>query len=202
MPLPFASAVDYLWQFQRLLPRGRIWHRGWGTFQAVDLLTLMPTWARLHARAGEVIAETFPCSVAAEMLPEWEATLGLPECAPLETVEQRQQAVCFKFSNRGGQSIDYFIALAAAYGYTIEITQHAAFRVDINRADDPLNDTAWDYAWTVVGEAGAITYFRVDQSSVEQPLAWWGNAQLECLIEKYAPAHTIPMFEFAGPDHR
>jgi uncharacterized protein YmfQ (DUF2313 family) len=198
MPLPIASAVDYLWQFQRLLPRGRVWHRGWGTVQAADLLTLMPTWARLHARAGEVIAETFPCTVAAEMLPEWEATLGLPDCAPLGTVQQRQQAVCAKFSMRGGQSIDYFVELAAAYGYTITIEQYSAFRVDINRADEPLYGDGWDYAWTVVASAETVTYFSVDRSHVEEPLAWWGNAQLECLIEKYAPAHTIPMFEYTS----
>lgn len=196
MPLPIASAVDYLWQFQRLLPRGRVWQRGWGSVQAADLLILMPTWARLHARAGEVIAETFPCSVAAEMLPEWEATLGLPDCEPLGTIRQRQAAVCAKFSMRGGQSVAYFVELAAAYGYTITIEQYSAFRVDINRVEQPLFDSAWDYTWKVISGAEAYAYFRVDLSHVEEPLATWGNQQLECLIEKYAPAHTIPLFEY------
>jgi uncharacterized protein YmfQ (DUF2313 family) len=196
MPLPIATATDYLWQFQRLLPRGRVWQRGWGTVQAADLLTLMPTWARLHTRAGEVIAETFPCSVAAEMLPEWEATLGLPDCEALGTIQQRQAAVCAKFSMRGGQSIQYFIDLAAANGFTITITTYSAFRVDMNRVEDPLYDSAWDYAWMVTSPAETVVYFRTDVSLVEEPLASWGNAQLECLIEKYAPAHTIPMFEY------
>jgi uncharacterized protein YmfQ (DUF2313 family) len=199
MPLPVATAIDYLWQFQRLLPRGRVWHRGWGTLQAADLLTLMPTWARLHTRAGEVIAETFPCSVAAEMLPEWEATLGLPDCEPLQTIQQRQAAVCAKFSMRGGQSIDYFIELAAAHGYAIQIETHSAFRVDINRADEPLYDSAWDYAWTVISAEDTYVYFRTDASHADEPLATWGNAPLECLIETYAPAHTIPMFEYGYP---
>jgi uncharacterized protein YmfQ (DUF2313 family) len=197
MPLPIATETDYLAAFQRLLPRGRVWHRGWGTVQAAHLLTLMPTWARLHTRAGEVIAETFPCSVAAEMLPEWEATLGLPDCEPLDTVQQRQAAVCAKFSMRGGQSMAYFIELAAAHGFTIEIEQHQAFRVDINAADDPLSDSAWDYAWTVISPAtDTIVYFRADASHADEPLATWGNEQLECLIRMYAPAHTIPMFQY------
>ena len=122
MPLPVASATDYLWQFQRLLPRGRIWQRGWGTVQAEQLLTLMQTWARLHARAGDVIVETFPCTVSADMLAEWEATLGLPDCEVLVTIQQRQAAVCAKFAMRGGQSINYFVELAAAHGYQITIT--------------------------------------------------------------------------------
>jgi uncharacterized protein YmfQ (DUF2313 family) len=196
MPLPVASALDYLAQFQRLLPRGRVWQRGWGTIQAAHLLTLMPTWARLHVRAGEVIGETFPCTVAAEMLPEWEATLGLPDCEPLDTVQQRQAAVCAKFALRGGQSVAYFIELAAAHGYAIEIEQHSAFRVDINRADEPLYDVAWDYAWTVTAAIDTVIYFRTDESHADEPLATWGNAQLECLIEKYAPAHTVPMFQY------
>lgn len=198
MTLPVATATDYLSQFQRLLPRGRIWHRGWGLIQDAHLLTLMPTWARLHARAGDVIAETFPCSVAAEMLPEWEATLGLPDCGPLDTVQQRQDAVCAKFSMRGGQSIGYFIALAAAHGYTIEIETYSAFRVDNNRADDPLYDSAWDYTWTVISTTETYTYFRTDISHADEPLAAWGNQQLECLIRMYAPAHTVPMFQY-GP---
>jgi uncharacterized protein YmfQ (DUF2313 family) len=199
MPLPVATAIDYLWQFQRLLPRGRVWHRGWGTLQAADLLTLMPTWARLHTRAGEVIAETFPCTVAAEMLPEWEATLGLPDCEPLGTTQQRQAAVCAKFSMRGGQSIDYFIELAAAHGYAIQIETYSAFRVDMNSAEDPLYDSAWDYAWTVFSAEETYVYFRTDESHAGEPLVAWGNAQLECLIETYAPAHTIPMFEYHYP---
>jgi len=199
MPLPVASATDYLWQFQRLLPRGRVWQRGWGTLQAAHLLTLMPTWARLHTRAGEVIAETFPCTVAAEMLPEWEATLGLPDCEALDTVQQRQAAVCAKFSMRGGQSIDYFIELAAAHGYTIKVETFSAFRVDINRAEQPLYDSAWDYAWTVYSTTENYTYFRADLSHADEPLAAWGNAQLECLIRMYAPAHTVPMFQYTTP---
>jgi uncharacterized protein YmfQ (DUF2313 family) len=196
MPLPVATAIDYLWQFQRLLPRGRVWHRGWGTLQAADLLTLMPTWARLHTRAGEVIAETFPCTVAAEMLPEWEATLGLPDCEALGTVQQRQAAVCAKFAMRGGQTMGYFIKLAAAHGYEIDIETYSAFRVDINTADQPLYDSAWDYAWKVTSAEETYVYFRADESHADEPLVAWGNQQLECLISKYAPAHTIPIFEY------
>ena len=57
--LPAFGATDYLTQFQRLLPRGRIWHRGWGRVQDADLLTLMPTWSRLHARLNALIGEIF-----------------------------------------------------------------------------------------------------------------------------------------------
>jgi uncharacterized protein YmfQ (DUF2313 family) len=196
MPIPVADETDYLWQFQRLLPRGRLWQRGWGTIQAECLLTLMPTWARLHARAGELVGEVFPCSVAAEMLPEWEATLGLPDCEPFDTIQQRQAAVCAKFSMRGGQSAAYFVALAAAHGYAIQIETFQAFRVEMNRVEQPLYDAAWDFAWLVISDSTPVTYFRADVSHADEPLAAWGDPQLECLISRYAPANTIPMFQY------
>jgi uncharacterized protein YmfQ (DUF2313 family) len=199
MAAPVYSVTDYFTQFQRLLPRGRVWHRGWGTLQAQHLITLMPTWARLHGRANDVLVETFPCSVSAEMLPEWEATLGLPDCGPLGTIAQRQAAVCAKFTLRGGQSIQYLIDLAAAHGYDIHIEQFAPFRVDINRAEDPLYDSAWAFAFTVIAPSTVIFYFTVDHSTAEEPLASWGSGELECLIEAAAPAHTIPMFAYYAP---
>jgi uncharacterized protein YmfQ (DUF2313 family) len=198
--LPTASASDYLWQFQRLLPRGRVWHRGWGTLQAADLLTLMPTWARLHARANDLIGEVFPCTTT-ELLQEWEATLGLPDpCVqpPLATVQQRTAAVCAKFVARGGSSRAYFTHLAASLGFQIQIETFSPFRVGISRAGDPLCGEDWAFAWriTVQGNAGAIVYFRVGQSAAGERLATWGIQALQCLIEASAPANTIPIWAY------
>ena len=191
------SATDFLWQFQRLLPRGRIWHRGWGTLQAELLLLLMPSWVRLHNALNDLIAEIFPCSTT-ELLPEWEATLGLPDpcIGELSTVQQRQTAVCTKFCARGGQSKDYFIALAASIGYTITITEFAPFRASVNRAGDPLNSEDWAFYWQISAPETAVVYFRAGVSTAGEPLAAWGNETLMCLIERYAPAHTIINWRF------
>lgn len=197
--LPTATAQDYLWQFQRLLPRGRIWHRGWGTVQAEDLLTLMPTWARLHASANGLIPDAFPCSTV-NLLPEWEATLGLPDpcIGELDTLEERQQAVCLKFTARGGQSAEYFIRLAASLGYTITIETFRPFYASEGRVDEPLYDDQWGYVWqvNVIGGANTIIYFRVGDSTVDEPLVAFGNTTLECLLTAAAPAHTQIIFAY------
>jgi uncharacterized protein YmfQ (DUF2313 family) len=203
MPAPVYDVLDYFWQFVRLLPRGRVWHRGWGTLQAQHLLTLMPTWARLHQRANELIAEVFPCSVAPEMLPEWEATLGLPECGPLGTIQQRQAAVCAKFAMRGGQSIPYFEELLAAHGYddvTItESTDGFAFRVDVNHVETPLAVGGSIFHWSItVPSTPVVYYFAVDHSTAEEPLASWGDDYLQCLVDRYAPAHTTVTVGYAA----
>lgn len=200
MPPPVATALDYLWQVQRLLPRGRVWHRGWGTAQAADLLTLMPTWARLHGRLNDLIPEIFPCSTV-ELLPEWEATLGLPDpcIGELNTIPQRQAAVCAKFAARGGQSVEYFIAVAAALGFEITITQFSPFRAGWNRAGQPLCGEDWAHAWRVNVSNTVVTWFRAGFSTAGQPLASWANTMLECVLAHYAPAHTIILWSYILP---
>lgn len=192
MTLPTGSATDYLWQFQRLLPRGRVWQRGWGTLQAEALLTLMRTWARLHARANQLIADMFPCSTV-ELLPEWEATLGLPDpcTGPLPTIQQRQAAVCGKFVARGGQSQAYFIRLAASLGYQIEIETFSPFYASRNKAGDPCYDEQWAYAWRITVQSDAlVTWFRASESAAQEPLAVYVSDLLRCTIEKLKPANT------------
>jgi uncharacterized protein YmfQ (DUF2313 family) len=195
MLAPSFSIFDYLQQFLRLLPRGRVWHRGWGTTQAADLLTLMPTWVRLHERANDALVEAFPCTTM-EMLPEWEATLGLPDpcIGELPTVQQRQIAVCAKFVLQGGATVEAFQRLGAALGFEMRIVMYAPFRADINTMEQPLYSEAWAWAWGVILPPTPVTYFRVERSTAEEPLAAWGGGIMECFIKQYAPAHTIPIF--------
>lgn len=196
-PPPEHRPEDYLSQFQRLLPRGRIWHRGWGWVQDADLLALMPLWARLQIRLNALIAETFPCTTS-ELLPEWEASLGLPDpcTGPLAMQAQRLAAVCGKFTARGGQSRDYFIRLAASLGFEIRIIEFSPFYASRNRAGDPVYDEKWAHAWKIVTHPTPIVYFTAGVSTAGDPLAWWGNQLLECVIEALKPAHTEIVFSY------
>ena len=197
------TALDYLWQFQRLLPRGRVWHRGWGTVQAEDLLTLMPTWARLDQRAQQLLIDTFPCSTS-ELLPEWEASLGLPdECAgQLDSIAARQAAVCMKFSDRGGASMDYFIRIAAAMGVTITITQFSPFYAGRNRVGQRLFNTGWAYVWQVTVSGDEVIYFRAGASRVGDRLVTLSDVAtiLQCVFNAYKPAHTTVIFSYVYED--
>jgi uncharacterized protein YmfQ (DUF2313 family) len=196
-PPPQNTPEDYLSQFQRLLPRGRIWHRGWGWVQDADLLTLMPQWARLQVALNRLIAQIFPCSTT-ELLPEWEATLGLPDpcTGPLPTQQQRTAAVCGKFAARGGQSRDYFIHLAASLGFEIEIETYHPFTASQSRAGDPVYDEKWAYAWRVVASQVQVLYFQASYSAAGDPLATWGNKLLECEFNRMKPAHTVIVFSY------
>jgi uncharacterized protein YmfQ (DUF2313 family) len=199
MLAPVYTAYDYLQQFVRLLPRGLVWQRGLGSVQSADLLTLMPTWSRLHQRGNDLITETFPCSTT-EGLPEWEATLGLPDpcTGPLDTVQQRMAAVCAKFAARGGQSEAYFIALAERLGFVITIETFRPFYAGISRAGDPLYGPHWAHVWRVHASGTAVIWFRTSVSAAGEPLASWGNHVLECMLEAYRPAHTLPIFAYGS----
>ena len=193
MPAPAYTATDYLWQFLRLLPRGRVWHRGWGTVQAAHLLTLMPTWERLGGRANALLADAFPCSTT-DLLPEWEASLGLPDpcTGPLDTIQERVAAVCTKFSARGGQSVAYFIAVAESLGFDgVTIDE---FPPTSPTVPDPV------YQWRVNIYADTSTvWFRAGISTAGDPLASWGSKLLECVLEALKPAHTTILFAYHAP---
>jgi uncharacterized protein YmfQ (DUF2313 family) len=64
--------------------------------------------------------------------------------------------------------------------------------------DDPINGEAWAYTWQVNAPAATVTtdsMFTVT-SGVDRPLASWGNRLLECLINRFRPAHTIVIFNY------
>jgi uncharacterized protein YmfQ (DUF2313 family) len=200
MLAPVYTVTDYLQQFLRLLPPGRIWRRGWGAVQSLHLLTLMPTWVRLGARAANLLIDAFPCSTT-ELLPEWEATLGLPnECTgELGTLQERTAAVCAAFAAQGGSSAQGLRDLAALMGTSIGIETFSPFRVSHNAVGDPLYDESWAYtAYIHVNANPTIVYFTVSQSAVGEPLVSYGNALFECALAALVPAHVTIVFRYGS----
>ncbi len=198
MPAPLYSAEDFTRALQALLPRGRVWPREEDTEQTTTLKGLAPSCERLNARANNLLIDGFPASTL-ELLPEWEATLGLPDpCAgEAATLQQRRNQVVARFIAGGGQSIPYFIDFAADLGYSITITQYAPFRAGHSHAGDPCGSEDWFFTWAVNAPLNTITYFRAGQSTAGEPLASWGNDVLECELNAIKPAHTILQFHYS-----
>ena len=124
---PSLTAADFLEAFLGLLPFGRAWPRDPGTSMRAALAGLFPVYERNTARAINLLAkEAFP-SQPQELLPEWEKSLGLPDACDgaSGTVAERQAAVKTRFVADGGQSIDYYVSVAAAMGYAITVQEFA-----------------------------------------------------------------------------
>ena len=196
MLAPQLTADDFLVALQALMPRGRVWPRDSDAVQTKTLSGCAPSYARLTDRANNLITDSFPASTY-ELLPEWEASLGLPDpCAgEAPTVQLRRAQVVSRLTATGGQSIAYFTAVAAALGYSITITQFSPSRLG-RPFGQPFGGEAWAFAWQV--NAPTFTVNRLQfGGSFGSPFATWGNNVLQCELQTYAPAHTAVLFSYS-----
>jgi len=118
------NIIDYRQQLMALLPPSDVLDISDGS-QLHSLLDAMAAeLARVDGRVDDVLRETDPRS-ASELLSDWETELGLPSaCAPLATsLGERRDAAHTKLTERGGQSRQYFIDLAAKLGFAVTITE-------------------------------------------------------------------------------
>lgn len=186
---------DYRRALHALLPPGQALPADADSRWQQLLDALAGELARADARA-EALREEADARTTYELLDDWERVAGLPDpCVPGEqTLEQRRAALVRVLTGTGGQSRAYFIELAAALGYEIIIEEHHPHTV----ADDvahPIKGDAWRWAWTVRAPESTVTYLTV-VGTVDEPLATWGNERLECVIERFKPAHTDVLFAY------
>lgn len=190
MAVALSTPDEYEQQGYKLLPYGPAWKQPDALIQA-----LADASSRTHNRATDLIDEADPRTTD-ELLADWERIAGLPD--PCVTGEQsnaeRYAALLAKITALGGQSRAYFIALAAALGNTVTITEFHEYSVD-DDVDYPLYGQDWNFAWQVTATATASFEFSVNDT-VDDPLASWSNAPLECVLSRYKPAHTVVLFAY------
>lgn len=191
------TVADYTTALQASKPRGRAWPREADAVQTSVFTGLAHAFADSDLRAQQLLEDAFPVTTT-ELLPEWEATLGLPnKCSGLaDTLQQRRNHVVAKFAGQGGQSAPYFTAFAANLGFTITVSEFAPFRAGFNRAGQPALGIAWSSAWQVNAPLETLVYFRAGISAADEPLAAWGNAMMECELSQIAPAHSTLLFSY------
>lgn len=192
------TATDYLRQLQALLPPGPAWPKDDAATLTHLLSALAAELARVDGRALTLVEEADPRTVA-ELFTDWERVAGLPDaCAQAfggdQTMAQRRAALVGRLTTLGGQSPAYFIGLAAALGYAITITEFRVHTVN-DDVEYPLIDESWTFAWQVNAALSTLTEITVE-STVEDPLAAWGNSLLECVINRLKPAHATVLFSY------
>ncbi|WPP22451.1 YmfQ family protein [Komagataeibacter rhaeticus] len=196
MAAPQYSVADFRTALLNLLPRGRIWSRDPDGMPYQMAAVWAPSFQRSAQSAGDLIDDAFP-STTVNLLPEWEATLGLPDpCAgESPTVELRRAQVVARLTDNGGASIPYFVAFAKTLGYDITITQFAPSRFR-RKFGTPFGGDAWAYTWQVNCPQLTINRLKFGQS-FGNPWATWSNAVLECELTARKPAHTILIFNYS-----
>ena len=186
MRAPNYSAQDYLGAMQALMPRGRAWPRDLSTVQARVLQGLAPTYAAQTARSNYLLVDAFPTTTN-ELLPEWEATLGLPSPAagPNPTIAARQLLVAARFIGVGGLSRAAFIRYSGLLGFTVTITAGAPFRCGQSHCGQTLGTNEQMYAWTVQTSASTATAFGA-----------YGQAVLQYELQRVALPYSVVQFKF------
>lgn len=151
-PPSLYTQQDYANAIRACLPRGKAWPKTPDTVQGMLLYALMGLIEQVDADANALLIDGFPTTTV-NLLPEWEATLGLPDpCAGSNpTIQQRQAAVVAHFTETGSETIPALIEYALTLGYTITITPNAPFRIDVNTIGEPINDWRWYFVLTVNG---------------------------------------------------
>ncbi|MGE0487324.1 MAG: YmfQ family protein [Gammaproteobacteria bacterium] len=191
------TAAQYREQLAALLPLGAAWPREGDSVLGRVLLAVADELARLDARAWDLVDEADPRTTV-ELLPEWERAFGLPDpCVDQpDTYGERIDALVEKVTRIGGQSPGYFIAVAARLGYTITITEFDPFTF-ASTFDELLYGQDWQFAWQVNAPEETVRWFEYT-SGFDEPLADWGNEQLECVLTRLKPAHTTIIFAYGG----
>jgi uncharacterized protein YmfQ (DUF2313 family) len=198
MAITALTAGDYLVQLQALLPAGPAWSR-----EAQDSITgLLQSWAdefaRIDGRAFDLLREADPQSTS-ELLTDWERVAGLPDpCVANsdipQTLAQRQTALVSRLAMQGGQSPAYFIALLAAMGFAITITEIVPHTTE-HDTEHAVWGEADIYAW-YVNASLATLWELTTEDNTELATALWSNVPLECLISRIKPAHTTVIFSY------
>ena len=199
--IPQYSAADYRNALLALLPTGPVWNRALSGGYSRLFTVLGRVYERNNARAVSLIADLFP-GTTEQFLPEWEATLGLPDSCVTgrQTQAERRTSIITALTDEGGSSVAYYRKLAARVGVNITVQQFAPARAGVLRAGQPCYGRNWAYAWQVTLPKTLIIPFRASWNAAGEKLAQWGGGYLECVLSKRSPAHTVLIFRYEDVD--
>lgn len=186
----------YTQQLIALLPSGPAWQVEAGSVLRRMLEGIAEELARVDGRSRDLMNEADPRTTL-ETLTDWERVYALPDpCDGANpTIGQRRAGLVAKVIARGGQTKAYFIDVAIARGYVITITEFEQHTV-AHPVNAPLYGEDWAFAFQVNAPLNSVGVFTVN-TPVSEPLAWWGNLALECVINNLKPAHTKALFAYS-----
>jgi len=187
----FAELLSYL-------PLGWVWPRKPDSLLAALLRPMATGVAILEKMAEDMMAELDP-RTAVLCLPDFERVLGPDPCGrdvstlPIAT---RQQIAHMRWTARGGQSLPYYIGLAASRGVAITIEEQTLSRANVLRAGDRLVNHPEQYVWIVTLPLGSWEVFRASANVAGDRLYTFELSDIECDIRRAKPAHTEVVFQY------
>jgi len=173
----------------------------WANF----LSPMCAAWSAIEAQAAQFATEIDP-RTSVLLIPEWEQLLGPDPCGRdlLATTLQAKQSLNYqRLTSRGGQSIPYFVALAASLGETATIQEATWSRFGMMRFGatgarfaPPSNQ----FNWSVQLAQRVVTKFRFGASQFSDRFGSFTASMAQCPITHAAPAHTVVTFNYSGTE--
>lgn len=195
---------DYKKLYQDMLPKGPAWSRN----PKATISKLGDAAAAFffytHQRVEKAAREMFPDSCS-ETLVDWEKMLELPEpCehgnhAKGQTFRERIDAVIAKINRNISPTIENFIKLAEFLGYEVIVVTTPPSVCGIARCGEHLGGAhEANYYWITIIDSARINYARCGSAVCGEPLCHitWAE-DLECLLNRIKPAHTLLKFSYA-----
>ncbi|CAM3717390.1 MULTISPECIES: YmfQ family protein [Xenorhabdus] len=187
------TAKDYQRAGLQLLPNGLAWSKDPDGNLAKLMLATGEEFARVDAINAALLEEIY-ADRAFMLLEDWEEFAGLPDCSidKESSINSRRQAVKAKLIMSGSLCNQFYERLAADRGYRVKLEErypHHCLR-DCNYPIYP--DINWFRVFVHV--ADRQTHFATVLDNCQQRLRIADAADLECLLERYAPAETEFVF--------
>lgn len=197
-PFAFLGSADFVRALVALMPWGAAWSRDPNSTRVRLLGAFADLQAAFHARAALLSETESDPRTTALMLSDWETAFGLPDvCTPAgETAQQRHFALLQRMTDQGGQSAAHFIAVAAALGFAVTITNFVPARIGQATCGQPMYGQPWIFARRLHAPAQTVVPAVIGLSTVGDPLRAWGNTELECVINRMARAATVNIFAY------
>jgi len=208
------SQSAYVEQLRALFPRGKAWPEARGPVWESLLVSLAGELARFDDRLCALIEESDPRTTV-EALEDYERVLGLPDsCFGFgQTFDDRRRLVVALLLMQGGQSPKYYVDLAALFGHIITVEEvfpnhmlgvahfgETEFAIDwsglefgaadFNDGGTVFGSPAAPFGWWVYGTATEASQWEFGVTSFDEPFLDFSNRVLECLLERFKPAHT------------
>jgi uncharacterized protein YmfQ (DUF2313 family) len=207
------SGADYAHAFSTLLPTGIAWPRYGGTVLMRAVRGLAGYWGYVDGRAADLLETESDPRKTIELLPDWERNWGLPDpcLTPPQGLQARRAFLVMRMTMLGAQSRQFYTDVAQGLGYTVEhIREFAPFVTGISRCGmrpDYLGYPRWQlgppenrFYWTIKITGVRLTWFRasVGRCGIDPLLDIGVPQDLECIIDRWRPAHTVVIYDYGS----
>ncbi|MGN6777562.1 YmfQ family protein [Rhizobium sp.] len=194
------SASTILQSIISKLPTGFALGRRGGILDTV-FAAVADVLSTVENEADRLVTEADP-RAAVDLLPDYERLLGPDPCGrDLDnlTLFQRQRIAHQRWTARGGQSIPYFVGLAASLGAQITVEEFWPSKAGRLRAGQRLRPNGCQFVWRVnIPGLFGIRNFKAGVSRAGQSLGSFDISAVECVLRRPKPAHTEIVFSYQG----